>query len=124
LSKTALLMAVLFFSKSYAQEPWNREAPYWQNESIVEVNKAYPRTEFMSYDTKEDALKQKFEESTYHQSLNGTWKFYFVDAYKDLPENVIDSATSTTDWKDIQVPGNWEVQGFGTALYVNHPYEF
>ncbi len=24
----------------------------------------------------------------------------------------------------IKVPGNWEVQGFGTAIYVNHPYEF
>lgn len=29
-----------------------------------------------------------------------------------------------TGWKDIKVPGNWEVQGFGIPMYTNHPYEF
>ncbi|MCF0167915.1 MAG: hypothetical protein HUJ93_04650 [Bacteroidales bacterium] len=28
------------------------------------------------------------------------------------------------EWKSIRVPGNWEFQGFGEALYVNQPYEF
>lgn len=116
--------SILLIGSVYAQKPWKEEPPYWQNESVVQMNREYPRTEFMSYDTRKDALDRKFEESNYYQSLNGTWKFYFVEAYKDLPENVIDSATSTANWKDIQVPGNWEVQGFGTALYVNHPYEF
>ncbi|ASW76498.1 beta-galactosidase [Chryseobacterium piperi] len=78
----------------------------------------------MTYDTKKEALNTQFENSKYYQSLNGTWKFYFVDAYKQLPQNIIDSATSTNSWKNIQVPGNWEIQGFGTAIYVNHPYEF
>ena len=27
-------------------------------------------------------------------------------------------------WKDIKVPGNWELQGFGEAIYTNHGYEF
>ena len=27
-------------------------------------------------------------------------------------------------WNDIKVPGNWEVQGFGTPIYTNHGYEF
>ncbi|MCT4142386.1 DUF4981 domain-containing protein [Elizabethkingia anophelis] len=101
-----------------------QELPYWKNASIVKVNKEYPRTLFMTYDSKSEALNTKFENSKYYKSLNGTWKFHFVDAYKQLPENVTDSATSTSGWKDIKVPGNWEVQGFGTAIYVNHPYEF
>ena len=109
-----------FFSFSYAQET----LPYWKDPNIVKVNKEYPRTEFMTYDTKNEALNTKFENSKYYKTLNGTWKFYFVDAYKQLPENVVDSATATTAWKDIKVPGNWEVQGFGTPIYVNHPYEF
>ena len=56
--------------------------------------------------------------------LNGTWKFYFVDSYKDLPANITDPSVSTSDWDDITVPGNWEVQGHGTAIYTNHGYEF
>ncbi|HHX31648.1 MAG TPA: beta-galactosidase, partial [Bacteroidales bacterium] len=78
----------------------------------------------MTYTDKTDALNSRFEESKYYMSLNGTWKFYFVDGYKQLPENITDSTVSLTDWKDIKVPGNWEIQGFGTPIYVNHPYEF
>ena len=29
-----------------------------------------------------------------------------------------------TSWSDIQVPGNWEVQGFRYPIYVNTTYEF
>lgn len=101
-----------------------REKPYWQDVNVVKVNKEYPRTQFMTFENEYDALNKKFEESDYYISLNGTWKFFFVDSYKDLPENVTDSTVVLTDWKDIKVPGNWEVQGFGTPIYVNHPYEF
>ncbi|WP_352423420.1 glycoside hydrolase family 2 TIM barrel-domain containing protein [Proteiniphilum sp.] len=78
----------------------------------------------MTFDSKRDAVSKKFEDSPYYKSLNGTWKFYYVDGYKQLPEGVTDPGTSTTDWADITVPGNWEVQGFGTPIYVNHGYEF
>ncbi|WP_306561981.1 glycoside hydrolase family 2 TIM barrel-domain containing protein, partial [Bacteroides finegoldii] len=30
----------------------------------------------------------------------------------------------TGGWADINVPGNWERQGYGTAIYVNETYEF
>ncbi|HZJ79000.1 MAG TPA: glycoside hydrolase family 2 TIM barrel-domain containing protein, partial [Dysgonamonadaceae bacterium] len=100
------------------------QKPYWQDVEVVAVNKEYPRTSFMTFDNKTNALVEKFEESKYYHSLNGTWKFYFVEGYKQLPENITDPNVSTKDWADIQVPGNWEVQGFGTAIYTNHGYEF
>jgi beta-galactosidase len=101
-----------------------RELPYWQDVNVVKVNKEYPRTQFMTFDNENNALNKRFNESDYYIPLNGTWKFYFVDSYKQLPENITDSVVSLTDWKDIKVPGNWEMQGFGTPIYVNHPYEF
>ncbi|MEA4905165.1 MAG: glycoside hydrolase family 2 TIM barrel-domain containing protein [Petrimonas sp.] len=101
-----------------------RKLPYWQDVNVVQVNKEYPRTQFMTFDNKSEAMNTRFEDSKYYISLNGTWKFYFVDGYKQLPENITDSVVSLSGWKDIKVPGNWELQGFGTPLYVNHPYEF
>ena len=101
-----------------------RNKPYWQDVNVVQVNKEHPRTQFMTYDNKSDAQSKRFEESRYYIPLNGTWKFLYVDGYKQLPENATDSTVSLTNWKDIQVPGNWEIQGFGTAIYVNHPLEF
>ena len=107
-----------------AVQAQNQQKPYWQDVEVVKVNKEYPRTSFMTFDNKTNALSKKFEESKYYHSLNGTWKFFFVEGYKQLPENILDPNVSTKDWKDIKVPGNWEVQGFGTAIYTNHGYEF
>lgn len=102
----------------------NNGLPYWKDIQTTSVNTEYPRTSFMTYADRSQALTGRFENSPYYQLLNGTWKFYFVDSYKDLPAGITDPSTPTTDWHDIQVPGNWEVQGFGTAIYTNHGYEF
>ena len=102
----------------------NSSKPYWQDVQVVAVNKEYPRSSFMSYDNLTDALSGKFENSRYYRILNGTWKFYYVDSYKDLPDNITSPEANTASWHDIQVPGNWEVQGHGVAIYTNHGYEF
>lgn len=99
------------------------DLPYWKDIQTVSVNREAPRSTFMTYADREQAATMKYEQSPYYQLLNGTWKFYYVDSYKQLPEDIT-STTSLDGWKDIQVPGNWEVQGFGTAIYTNHGYEF
>lgn len=99
------------------------DLPYWKDIQTVSVNREAPRSAFMTYADREQAATMKYEQSPYYQLLNGTWKFYYVDSYKQLPEDIT-STTSLDEWKDIQVPGNWEVQGFGTAIYTNHGYEF
>lgn len=98
--------------------------PYWQDVQVVAVNKEHPRTSFMTYGDRSTALTSRFEKSPYYSLLNGTWKFFYVDSYKDLPTNITDPSASTASWDDITVPGNWEVQGYGTAIYTNHGYEF
>ena len=104
-----------------AQPP---KTPYWQDVQTVAVNKEQPRTSFMSYTDRSAARTARFENSPYYLLLNGTWKFYFVDSYKNIPDNITDPTLSTDSWHNITVPGNWEVQGFGTAIYTNHGYEF
>lgn len=59
----------------------------------------------MTYDNRTDALTGKFEKSNYYQLLNGTWKFFFADSYKDLPANITAPSVSTDSWNDIKVPG-------------------
>ena len=98
--------------------------PYWQDVQVVAVNKEEPRTEFMSYADRSSAINQKFEQSPFYQSLNGIWKFFFVDSYKNLPADITSASGGTSSWKEITVPGNWEVQGYGVAIYTNHGYEF
>ncbi len=107
-----------------AQTDVTQPLPYWQDIQTVSVNKEPARTSFMSYDNRADALEGRFERSGHYSLLNGTWKFYFVDGYKQLPENITDASVDASSWDDITVPGNWEVQGHGVAIYTNHGYEF
>ncbi|GHU87821.1 beta-galactosidase [Bacteroidia bacterium] len=102
----------------------SQELPYWKDLNVISVNKEAPRTTFMSYNDAVNAATFRYENSSYYYLLNGTWKFYYVDAYKKLPANITDVHANTSGWSDIRVPGNWELQGHGTAVYVNHPYEF
>lgn len=97
--------------------------PYWKDIQTLAVNKEYPRTAFMTYDNRTQALTGEYENSPYYKLLNGTWNFYYADAYKDLPAN-IEQPDANIAWKEIKVPGNWEVQGYGVAIYTNHGYEF
>ncbi len=98
--------------------------PYWKDMHVLSVNKEKPRTTFMSYDNRVNAISKNYENSPYYRLLNGTWKFYYTDAYYKLPENITDPTFSLSGWKDIKVPGNWEIQGFGIPVYVNLNYEF
>ncbi|HBG58940.1 MAG TPA: hypothetical protein DDX07_13105, partial [Porphyromonadaceae bacterium] len=76
----AAAFGLLSINHSQAQESRMtsnlRTLPYWQDVNVVQVNKEYPRTQFMTYDNKQEALQTRFEQSKYYLSLNGTWKFY------------------------------------------------
>ena len=96
----------------------------WNDVESFAVNKEYPRTSFMSYPDRQSASGFRFEDSKYYRLLNGNWKFYYVDAYRHLPEGITDPSFPVESWKDIKVPGNWEFQGFGVPIYTNLGYEF
>ena len=57
-------------------------------------------------------------------SLNGKWKFHWVKNPDNRPKDFYQPFYYTGGWADINVPGNWERQGYGTAIYVNETYEF
>lgn len=118
------LMASLLTVSAIASSTAMDRKPYWQDIQVVEVNKEKPRSSFMSFPDRQGALGGSFEESKYYSLLNGTWKFFYVESYRNLPDNITDPSISVDSWKDINVPGNWEVQGFGIPIYTNHGYEF
>ena len=52
-------------------------------------------------------------------SLNGTWKFLFCESPYDVPQDFFKPSFNDRKWSDIDVPSNWEMQGFGQALFRN-----
>lgn len=115
-----ILLLLLFFIKQSKSD----EVPYWQDISTVAVNKEKPRTFFHSYEDAQSALSNNFQDSPYYTNLNGIWKFYYKDYQRDIPEDITDVDIDLSNWTEITVPGNWEVQGYGIAMYTNVKYDF
>ena len=123
-----ILIALLLPVVSVAQN-----LPYWQDVDVTNVNAETRRTEAVWFTSRAGALSKSFRESENYVDLNGTWDFKYFDDYHEMerfPGSARNDRGETrndkagTDWDRIHVPGNWEVQGFGVPIYVNHPYEF
>lgn len=96
----------------------------WENPTKVELNKMPPHANFMPFQTQDDAINRESEKSTAYQSLNGLWKFNYVDKPADRPLDFFKSNFDNNKWGNITVPSNWEMKGYGIPIYTNVLYPF
>lgn len=52
-------------------------------------------------------------------SLNGKWKFFWCDTPAGIPDNFFEENYPDKKWGLIEVPSNWEMQGYGDKLFRN-----
>ena len=116
-----LLMIFFLISNLIIAQPIND----WENPKVINKNKENGHATFVPFNSVEDALTKNNYESENYISLNGTWKFLLVDNPSKVPANFYELEYSITIWEDIEVPGNWELQGYGQPIYTNvkHPFK-
>lgn len=114
-----LFLCLILFGQE--KDPIKNYRYYIENEQVIQENKLDAHASFSSYNSYENLFSAKPE---YYQILNGVWKFNWVRNPKDRPTAFIDPKIDVSHWDDIKVPSNWEVEGFGIPIYVNHQYEF
>ena len=83
----------------------------WENPQVNQVNCEPTHATFVPYQTETDALKFDKSVSANYQSLNGTWKFNWVDNVKSKPDGFESPAFDDSGWKEIIVPSNVETKG-------------
>jgi len=96
----------------------------WENPEVYSVNKEVPRASFFPYDDENMAIGQAYAQSPYYLDLNGMWKFSWVAKPADRPLDFYKDEYDVSGWKEIKVPGNWELQGYGIPIYSNVEYPF
>lgn len=96
----------------------------WENPQVNQVNCEPAHATFVPYQTETDALKFDKSVSANYQSLNGTWKFNWVDNVKSKPDGFESPAFDDSGWKEIIVPSNVETKGYGFPHYTNITYPF
>ena len=84
----------------------------WNDVKVYEINRLYPRTNVVP----------KGEQ--WSQCLNGDWKFQWVDSPSKAPADFYKEGYNASGWNTIKVPANWELNGYGTPIYVNVDNEF
>ncbi len=100
------------------------QVPDWENPKMFDQNKEAPHSTLMPFKNEHAALIKKRNESVYYKNLNGTWKFHWVHKPADRPVDFYKTDYDVSAWDNIPVPSNWELQGYGVPIYVNHQYEF
>jgi beta-galactosidase len=92
---------------------------YLENTQMFELNQEDGHVPLVPYLTVDEALKNNRSGASGFLSLNGTWKFHFADTPEGTPDNFYAEDFSDKKWDTIQVPSNWEMQGFGDPLFRN-----
>lgn len=98
-----------------------RNLPDWNNLKIIHRNTEPPRAHFIPCSNRSEALNFNRELSSLYKSLNGTWKFRYDSSPFEAPSW---DADNPWDWDDVQVPGMWQLQGYGRPLYTNVNFPF
>lgn len=88
------------------------------------INKEPAHATLMPYANLKEALAAKRHNSTYCKSLNGNWKFNWVAWPQQRPVDFYKPDFDVSGWKEISVPSNWQVLGYGTPYYSNYNYIF
>jgi beta-galactosidase len=96
----------------------------WENPEMIGRGKTAPHCTLMPYEGTKSALVGTRDVSKFYKSLNGKWKFDFVGKPADRPKNFYEPRYNVKDWNDINVPSNWQMQGYDIPIYVNVGFPF
>lgn len=118
MKKQLLLTAVCACSLSVSAQTFKE----WQDPEINEINRAPMHTSFFSYEDIDAANKGVKEKSDNFMTLNGVWKFFWVENADQRPTDFFKVDYNDKGWGDLRVPAVWELNGYGDPIYVNVGY--
>jgi beta-galactosidase len=98
--------------------------PEWDNVEVLQVNREASHTTMMVYPNREQANSFDRNQSDWFQSLNGQWKFNWAKNPDNRIKDFYKTDFDDSNWHEITVPSNWEIEGFGTPIYTNIRYPF
>lgn len=96
----------------------------WDDVNTYSINKVAPHVNVIPYADETAISELRYYDSPFYRSLNGKWKFFMAENPESCPKNFHKADFDASEWADIQVPGNIELQGFGTPVYTNVHNEF
>lgn len=96
----------------------------YENPLVNSINRLPARATAISYPNMQEAKKGDRKASSRIKMLNGLWDFYFSPTAIEVPDDFLAPTFDSKNWSKIPVPSNWEMHGYGTAVYTNKIFPF
>ncbi|MGX8832750.1 glycoside hydrolase family 2 TIM barrel-domain containing protein [Amedibacillus sp. YH-ame6] len=90
-----------------------------ENPEIFQLHRLPAHSDHISYKNHED---MRTEESSFHQTLNGTWLFSYAQCPEERIKDFYKEEVDCTNFKTIEVPGHIQLQGYDRPHYTNTIY--
>ena len=107
------MFLVFYFSKAQSINDW-------ENPQLVSQNTEEPHAYFIPYSNERSALQR--DSSPFIKSLDGLWKFNLEKNPAQRPARFFIDSFATNAWKNIQVPSNWQVEGYDKFIFTDVEY--
>ena len=87
----------------------------WEDNHVLQINREPARAYFIPFgQTQGDRML----------SLNGEWRFRWTKTPDERVRDFYRVDYDDSQWAILPVPANWEVNGYGTPIYVSAGYPF
>ncbi len=119
-----LLIFSIVCGSVFAQK--NVTSPDWENPGVFRINNEPAHATLMPYSSREASLTFNKENSDLYKSLNGTWRFRYLRNPGQIPADFSKDSIDESRWNNIEVPGNWQLQGnYDPPVFTNitHPFK-
>ena len=101
----------------------NKE-PVWLDPTLNQVNREERRANFFAYENIDLARKDDKSLSQRYLSMEGVWKFHFAHHHNEAPEGFYKTDYDDSLWDNFELPGIFELKGYGDPTYRNIGYAF
>ena len=97
----------------------NMNKAWIKDPKVFQVGRLDPKASLKVYRNKEE---MECNQSSLSLLLNGKWKFEYAESIETSNNHFFEKDYDCSSWKDIQVPGHLQLQGYGKPMYVNQTY--
>ena len=111
MKKASLLTLLTIFTLPTLSQPHHD----WEDNHVLQINREPARAYFIPYGVNKGDRQL---------SLNGDWKFRWTKTPDERIKDFYRTDFDASEWKTMTVPANWEVNGYGTPIYISAGYPF
>ena len=87
----------------------------WEDNHVLQINREPARAYFIPFGN---------HQGDRTLSLNGQWHFRWTKTPDERVKDFYRTNYDDSQWATIAVPANWEVNGYGTPIYISAGYPF